>query len=215
MKNFILVLITIFFVSCNVYARECESATECAIMGKKLIDQKEYKNAIECFNKAIEMDENEYFSYAFRAKANYYLKNYEQTLKDADKSIEIKPNSVAYGIKSSINLLKGNYQEAIENSTNALELNPKYSKCYEVRAKAEFETADYINALKDSNKAINLKQDLILCHQIKAKSYEKLKDYLSAKESCEKSAEFFKNNKDRKNYRQMKKLAKYYKGKIK
>ena len=215
MKKFILVLLTFIFVSCNVYAHECESATECAIIGKKFIEQKEYKNAIECFNKAIEMDENEYFAYAYRAKANYYLKNYDQTLKDADKSIEIKPNSVAYGMKSSVNILKGNFHEAIENSSKALELNPKYAKCYEVRAKAEFETADYINALKDSNKAINLKQDLILCHQIKAKSYENLKDYLSAKESCEKSAKSFKENHDRKNYNKMRKLAKYYESKIK
>ncbi|MBR2525512.1 hypothetical protein IKE67_03500 [bacterium] len=215
MKNFILTLLTIFFASCNVLAHECNSSTECAIMGKKLIEQKEYKNAIECFTKAIEMDENEYFSYAFRAKANYYLKNYEQTIKDADKSIEINPNSVAYGIKSSVNLLKGNYNDAINNSTKALELNPQYMKCYEVRARAELATENYVDALKDSTKAINLRNDYAKSYEVRAKAYAGIKDYISATQDCEKAAALFKNNHDRKNARQMKKLAKCYKGKIK
>lgn len=214
MKNFILTTIAIFFVSGCVFAHECNSSTECAIMGRKLIEQKEYKSAIACFNKAVEMDENEYFSYAYRAKANYYLKNYEQTLKDADKSIEIKPNSVAYGIKGSVNLLKGNYNDAINNSTKALELNPQYMKCYEVRARAELAKGNYTDALKDSTKAINLRNDYAKSYEVRAKAYAGIKDYVSAVQDFEKASELFKNNHDLKNYKQMKKLAKYYKGKI-
>lgn len=215
MKRIFLILITTIFISSSVYAQECSTPTECAIIGKKFIEQKEYQNAIECFNKAIEMDENEYFSYAYRAKANYYLKNYEQTIKDANKSIEIKPNSVAYGMKSSINLLNGNYQETIENSTKALELNPKYMKCYEVKARAELLTENYIDALRDSTKAIKLRNDYPKSYEVRAKAYAGIKDYLSAIKDCEKAAELFKTNHDRKNYNQMKKLAKIYKGKLK
>lgn len=215
MKKFILTVISIIFVSCNVFAYECQSSTECAIMGVKFIKQKEYKNAVECFNKAIEMDENEYFSYAYRAKANYYLRNYEQALKDADKSNEIKTNSVAYGIKGSLELLKGNYPKTIEYSTKAIELNPAYMKCYEVRARAELMSENYIDALKDSTKAIKIRDDYAKSYEVRAKAYAGIKDYISAAQDCEKAIVLFKKNHDRKNYKQMKKLAKIYKGKIK
>jgi len=215
MKKFILILSILLLLPCAINAQECQSSTECAIMGKKLLEQKEYKNAIECFNKSINMDENEYFSYAYRAKANYYLKNYEQALKDADKSISIKPNSRAFGIKSSIDLLNGDYRKAIENSTKALELNPNYMKCYEVRARAELELEDYISALKDSTKAINLRNNYAKSYEVRAIAYAGIKDYNSAFSDAENAAKIFKQNKDRKNYKKMKKLVKQYKGKIK
>ncbi len=215
MKKFILSVLILILLPCLSFAQECQSSTECAIIGKKLIQQKDYQNAIECFNKAIEMDENEYFSYAYRAKANYYLKNYEQTLEDADRSISIKPNSVAFGIKSSVNLLKGDYRNAVENASKALELNPNYMKCYEVRARAEYLLGDYISALKDSSRAIKLRDNYAKSYEVRAMAYAELKDYKSAISDTEKAADLFKKNRDRKSYKEMKKLAKIYKGKIK
>ena len=78
----ILFLICLMLIGANSYAADCESSSQCVIIGKKLIDQKEYKSAIECFDSAISMDEDDEFAYAFRARAKYYIKDYEGAVCD-------------------------------------------------------------------------------------------------------------------------------------
>ena len=215
MKRFLILFTALILSSAQVFAVECKSATECSLIGQKLIKQKEYKNAIECFNTAISMDEEEYFAYAFRAKAYFYLKDYEKVKTNADKSIEIHPNSVAYGIRGSYNLLKGNYRNAIDDTTSALELNSKYMKCYEVRARAKVGIEDYIGALKDAGQAIKLNDKYAKSYEVRAMAQMGLKDYISAKDDFEKAAELFKENGDKKNYKNSKKLAKVCQERIK
>jgi serine/threonine-protein kinase len=177
-------------------------------LGKELINQKEYKLAYECFDEAVLLDSEDAYAYAFRAKANFYLGRYEQTLEDAKKSIEIYPNDRGFGMIGSAKLLLGDNAGAIEYMTKALELNPEYMKCYEVRARAEANIGDYISSLKDVYKAINLKDDYAKSYEVLAYAQIGIKDYPSALESFEKSAMLFKKNGDRKNYKLMKKRIK-------
>ena len=215
MKKFLILILFAIIAQYQVIAAECDSSTQCAFMGKQLLEQKEYKNAIECFDRAILMDKNDYFSYSYRAKSYYYLKNYEQTKKDIDKSLSIKPNSVAFGLKATLKLSEGNNQEAIKNATDAIDLNPQYMKCYEVRARAKIGQEDYIGALKDITQAIKLCDYYAKNYEVRAMSYMGLKDYRTAMEDYEKAAELFKSNGDRSNYKRMKQLAKSCRKRIK
>lgn len=209
MKRIILIICFILITaSSQVYAVECDSSTQCAYLGTQFINQKEYKNAIECFDKAISFDEKDYFSYAFRAKSYYYLKDYSNVVKDIEKSLSIKPNSVAYGLRATMELKEGKHRESIEDATKALELNPNYMKCYEVRGRAEIATEDYFGALKDATKAIKLRDNYAKSYEVKAMAYMGLKDYQSSLENYEKASELFKEVGDRKNYKKMKKQAK-------
>lgn len=213
-KLLILFVVLLFFVS-GVKAVECDTSTQCAYLGKQYITQKEYKIAIECFDRAVTFDENDYFSYSYRAKSYYYLKDYVNARKDIEKSLNIKPNSVAYGLRASLYLNEGQYLEAIENATNAIELNPKYMKCYEVRGRAKACLEDYFGALKDATKAVNLRSDYAKNYEVMGMAHVGLKDYPSAVLDYEKASELFKESGDRKNYKKMKKMAKYYRKRIK
>ena len=215
MKKFLILLTALILASTQVFALECKSASECSLIGQNLIKQKEYKDAIECFNTAISMDKEEYFAYAFMAKAYFYLKEYNKAIENANKSIEIYPNSVAYGIRGSLELLQGKYRETIEDTTLALDLNSNYMKCYEVRARAKVGIEDYVGALKDAGHAIKLNDKYAKNYEVRAMAQMGLKDYISAREDFEKAAEIFKENGDKKNYKHSKKWAKICQERIK
>ncbi len=214
-KNLILFFTIIFMVSTQVMATECDSANQCAFLGKQLLEQKDYKGALDCFNNAISFDKNEYFSYAYRAKTYYYLKDYINTEKDIEKSLSIKPNSVAFGLRSSLKLAKGDYRAAIDNATDAIALNPEYMKCYEVRARAKIGLEDYFGALKDVSQAIKLCDYYPKNYEVRAMAYMGLKDYRTASIDYKKAAELFKAKGDRENYKKMKKFAKLCRKRIK
>lgn len=215
MKKFLILFFIILLTTANAFAEECNSATQCAITGKQLLDIKDYNAAIECFNRAIMFDENEYFSYAYRAKTYYYLKDYIQAEKDAEKSLSIKPNSTAFGMRATLRLMEGNYRDAIDNATDAIALNPEYMKCYEVRARAKVGVEEYFEALKDISKAIKLCDYYPKNYEVQAMAYMGLKDYRTAFVNFEKAAELFKANGDRKNYIKMKKSARNCRKRIK
>ena len=205
----ILLLITLIFLFTNIsFAQDCQSADECTLLGRKLIQEKKYKKAIECFDFAITEDNEEYLAYAYRAKANFYLKNYNKTLDDTKKSLEICENSTAHGLRASVNLVKGNYHDSIEEATKAIELNPWYMKCYEVRARAELNLKDYFSALKDSSKAIKIRNDYPKSYEVRGYAYLGLKDIPSAKSDFAQAAELYKDTNDSKNYKQMTKMVK-------
>ncbi len=214
MKKLFILIVFMFITVLDANALECDTSTQCALLGKQLLGQKEYKNAIECFDRAISLDEKDFFAYAYRAKAYYYLGDYNSANKDIEKSLEIKPNSVAYGLKSSLFLKEGKYREAIDSSSNAIELNPDYMKCYEVRGRAKAGLEDYFGALKDATKAIKLRSNYAKSYEVMAMAHIGLRDYPSAVADYEKAAELFKEQGDRKNYKKMKKFMKHCRKRI-
>lgn len=216
MKRFFLAIFFILLMAISpTFAIDCKSSTECVLIGQNLITQKEYDMAIECFDTAISMAEDDYMAYAYRAKANFYLGNYSLMIDDTTKSIEIYKNSSAYGLRGSAKLAMGDNAGAIEDTTKALILNPNYMKCYEVRARAEVNTEDFLQALKDASKAIKLRDNYAKSYEVLAYAQMGIKDYPSALESFKKSVELFKNDRDRKNYKLVKKQMKLCKKTIK
>lgn len=215
MKKFLLLFILMFMLPANVFAEECDFSTQCALMGKQYLEQKDYKNAIKYFDKAILLDSNDIFAYSYRAKTYYYLKNYTQAMNDIEKSLKIMPNSVAYGLKATLKLEEGDYKSAINLSTEALKFNPRYMKCYEVRARAKVYLGNYIGALKDIVIAIQYDEKYAKNYEVEAMALMGLKDYQLALEKYQKAAELFKKNRDKKNYRKMKRAIKECKRHIK
>ena len=211
----VLFLIFILFMGTNVFAFDCDSASQCTILGKKLIDQKEYKSALECFDNAISMDEDDEFAYAFRARAKFYLKDYEGAVSDAEKSLEIRKNSIAYNARANVKFINGDYQGAIDDLTSAVELNPKYMQCYEMRAFANVKLGNYVEALEDAGKSIKLNHEYSKNYEVKARAEMGLKDYRSASRDFLIASRMYKEDGDRKNSRNMQNLAKTCKRKIK
>jgi tetratricopeptide (TPR) repeat protein len=88
---------------------------------------KKYDEALECSNKALELNQGQYNFSAFTNKAVALngLKKYDEALECSNKALEIDPNSAwAFTNKAwALNGLK-RHDEALECSNKALELDP-------------------------------------------------------------------------------------------
>ena len=59
--------------------------------GNALVKEKKYKEALDCYTKAIELDPNDPILYSNRSAMHLNLHEYNEALTDADKAISIKP----------------------------------------------------------------------------------------------------------------------------
>lgn len=95
----------------------------------------EYQQAIEDYQKALNIDSNNTEAYINRGIAYSGLGEHETAIKDYDDAIRIAPNNAdAYYAKAfTQTLIEGKKQEAIENYRQAAKLyqeqnKPKYSE---------------------------------------------------------------------------------------
>ena len=97
--------------------------------GNYLNDLKLYEEAIQCFDKAIEMRPHQSYLYNCKGVALCELNECEEALLLFDKSIGINPNqSTSYHYKADALLKLGRYKLAIQNYDTAIKMNPNLIK---------------------------------------------------------------------------------------
>lgn len=90
-----------------------------------------HREAIEDFDKAIELNSSDFMAYNNRGTAEIKLKNYIESIKYFDKSIELnKNNDIAYNNRGTAKSNLGFNGEAIKDYSKAIELNPNYAQAY-------------------------------------------------------------------------------------
>ncbi|CAF1325635.1 unnamed protein product [Adineta steineri] len=93
--------------------------------GNEFVKQEKYKEALEAYNSAIQIDPNNAIYYCNRAAAHNKLNNNEQALNDCFRSIEIDSNySKAYGRLGVIYLSLDKVHEALDAYRKAHTLEP-------------------------------------------------------------------------------------------
>ena len=92
----------------------------------------EYKEAIEFFTKAIELDQKNALAYALRAISYLGLANkHDQAIQDFTKAIELDPkNTLTYAFRGRTYLDLGKHDQAIQDFTEAIELAPNHADAY-------------------------------------------------------------------------------------
>ena len=91
-----------------------KTAKEWKDEGNALVKEKKYKEALDCYSKAIEVDPNDPILYSNRSAMHLNLFEFDQALTDAEKAISLKPEySKAY-------LRKGKALEGLEKLDEAL-----------------------------------------------------------------------------------------------
>ena len=83
--------------------------------GNALVKEKKYKEALDCYSKAIEIDPNNQILYSNRSLMHCNLGEFQEALDDADKAISIKPD---YG---KAYLRKGKALEGLNKIKEALD----------------------------------------------------------------------------------------------
>ena len=125
MKRLLAALIIIFFVvsGCGVGTPEYKDAI---MDGVASLNRNKPQQALEDFNRAIQIDPLNYDGYLGRANALSSLGRYEEALTEYHKVFEIDPAIAnAYINRGSVYSHLGQYKKAIADYEKGLELDPK------------------------------------------------------------------------------------------
>lgn len=125
--------------------------------GDKYYANKQYKEAIACFSKAIARQPDTALFYDDRAHAYVKKEEYDKAIADYNKAIELDPTDPVtfYSLGNAYGKL-GMYNNAIINYVRAIELDPMDADTYNNLGVAYKERKDYEAAIENYNKALEL-----------------------------------------------------------
>jgi protein O-mannosyl-transferase len=119
-----------------------------------------YRQAIEDFTRAIQINPDYAESYYNRGRVQCYLGSYRQAIEDYTKAIEIKQSNADEYVGRGIAYKSiGDYQRAIDDFNKAIEISPGYAHAYGNRGNAYSSLGKYRQAIEEYSKAIRLKAD--------------------------------------------------------
>ena len=116
-----------------------------------------YRQAIEDFNKAIEIKSDNAVAYYNRGNVYTDLGNYRQAIAELNRAIEINQGyAEAYSNRGNAYGGLGNYKQAIEDYDRAIEIKPGYTDAYFNRGLGYLNQGDNISGCRDARKACEL-----------------------------------------------------------
>jgi tetratricopeptide (TPR) repeat protein len=115
------------------------------------------KGALPALAKALRLDPNLIEVYFHRADLLLET-NSEAALRDLDRAIALKPDSVSYFRRGLAYAKLGNFQQAMDDYAKSIELNAGFVEVYFHRAELLLESNPEV-ALRDLDKVIDLKPD--------------------------------------------------------
>jgi tetratricopeptide (TPR) repeat protein len=149
--------------------------------GLVLFGEGKILEAIEHYNKAINLTPDYIPPYCNRGNAYTQLGWYQQAFEDYNKAISLQPDvAEAYFNRGSAYFKFGRHQLAIDDFNKAIVLNPNYTKAYNNRGIIYGELGQYQRAIDDFNKAISLDHNNIKFYNNRAFAYAKLGQYQRA-----------------------------------
>ena len=155
-KKFLYVICSICFFY-TAYSFADVKASDWVEKGVALVIEGKHNEAIEAFNKAIELNPKDAVAYNNRGAAYGQAGNYKQQIEDCNKAIELNSkDAVAYNNRGVAYGELGNYEQEIEDCSKAIELNPKLAVAYYHRGIAYQKLGNRKQATKDKNKAYAL-----------------------------------------------------------
>ena len=96
-------------------------------------------------------------AYNNRGIAHAIKGQYEKTISDYNKAIEINPRyAKAYNNRGNAYYKKGQYEKTISDYSKAIEINPRFAEAYNNRAVAYFYKRNYEKTWDDVYKSQNL-----------------------------------------------------------
>ncbi|MDJ0534502.1 MAG: tetratricopeptide repeat protein [Xenococcaceae cyanobacterium MO_207.B15] len=146
--------------------------------GNQLWRYERYEEAVNAFEKAIELEPNFDRAYYAMGAALYSQKNYEQAVSALKQAIEINPSPYYYWryLGLSYGFLE-NYAEARTAYDTAISKNPEDFVLYVQRGYLLDESSDYQGAIDSYNQAIKLKDDHPWVYNNRGFVYYQLKEY--------------------------------------
>ncbi len=137
-----------------------DSALRLAIRASKEYSAKNYKEAIELYSKAIEIETDNADYYDSRNIVYYNMKKYKEALADNNRAIELEPDNAYYYDSRGITYQSmKKYEEALNDKNKAIELEPDNAEYYHSRGLTYYRINNYDKAIADITIAIELEPD--------------------------------------------------------
>ena len=141
--------------------------------GWKAWENKNFEQAFELFNEAIQLNPNDYKGYYGRGTVNFDLRNYHQSIKDFDKAIQYNPNIAGiYNNRGNVYFDALDFDKALEDYTKAIQLDSNLSFAYSNRGKTYMSLRKYDDAIVDLKTAIKIDPNCIPAYHNLANYYD-------------------------------------------
>lgn len=96
--------------------------------GDKLLVARKYKEALEIFNKAAELDPYSADIFNYRGMTKYYMEDFQGALEDFNKTIKLQPDyAEAYNLRGVVKGELNDEKGACEDWEKSFELGFKYA----------------------------------------------------------------------------------------
>jgi tetratricopeptide (TPR) repeat protein len=176
---------------------QCEKLTYChpklmytlfSSLGGLLGSVELYNDSLDCYQKAVELDQSNASTFVGQGVALGNLERYEEALESLEKAIDLDPESVdAWQNRGAVLRNLERYEEALESCEKALDLDPKSFDAWEERGVALFHLERYEEALESSKKAIYLAPEYVIAWELRGCVLSNLGRYEEALESYKKA----------------------------
>ena len=138
------------------YDFEPETAEQFVLRGIAKFYNREFKNSIMDYEKAISLDPNYDYAFKSRAFSLKFLGKMEEAIKDLKKAISIHPTGDYYDDLSEIYGLIGDKQTALKYHEKAIEISPNDARLWFNYGVDLGENGNLKEALNKFNKALEL-----------------------------------------------------------
>ena len=156
------------------------------------VEKSDNKNALIHITKAIELNPKYTEAYFERGLIKFDLKDYNGSIQDLDKAIEIKPSDSAFVFRAMVKYFSGDFKGVIDDCDKAIAFNSSkdiLAGAYNFSGQAKTNLKDNDGALKDFSKAIELDPSFAKSYNNKAVLEGNLNDHESAIKDYNKAIE--------------------------
>jgi tetratricopeptide (TPR) repeat protein len=159
-------------------------------LGNNFYFKKLYIDAIEIFDKIIELNKNYVSAMVSKGAALAELDRFEEAIKSFEKAIKIYPNYDAAWNNKGVALAKlSKFKEAIESYDKALKINQDYFEAWNNRGAALAELNNYKEALECFDEALRINRNYGNAWHNKGITFKKIGRYREAVQSYDKAVQ--------------------------
>lgn len=126
--------------------------------GCRLFSEKRYEDALDVFNKALEINPKNEFALSRKGVALEFLSKYEEALNALDKALEINPQSTFSLLRKGhiLECLQGKHENALNIFNNILKIDPKNENALSHKGIILANMEKYEEALEAFNKTLEI-----------------------------------------------------------
>jgi len=176
---------------CFANTASAQSAKKYFKTGEDFVEAENYKDAIDQFSKAIELESDYEDAYLERAKSKEKLGELENAAEDYKRLTAIEPKESEYYYNlGRLYFQVEKFEASIEPLSSAIELDKKYHAAFQYRSKAYIKLDSFKLAVKDCNMAIDLEKKDPTNYYTRAAAYDSLKNYAKAEQDLLQAIEY-------------------------